>query len=384
MYLAVSDTTAVASANATVWFDNVQVWNQTTTNAASMPYCELRFAQSPAQIVVSGLLGDLPAPAHLAFGTYLASWATGALLTFAIGRRAQVSASAQLVAPSNGFYGTAFSPQATAVLDATSYGGYYVQALVTSAGWNPRAFSPHPADAKGTYHLFERHLSKQAAGNLANVQVRVVAQQLANPWYGNPNGTDQLGAYTGAWSAPLVSSNAWTVVDAGQVALPPLGAGALTDLAQTYVTPRPQWADATGGGATEQAGWQMLLPVDGALLVGVLNNPANAPFSVASQWLWSYFDGLGVASGGPAAWTYSLEATALPNPAHAGGGPGTQATGAININSGADPYLSLDPAQQLAGNGGVNQLAAYIADGAGAVLPFHAEIQYSPLYLWPR
>jgi hypothetical protein len=96
------------------------------------------------------------------------------------------------------------------------------------------------------------------------------------------------------------------------------------------------------------------------------------------------FDGLSVASGGTAAWTYSLEATALPSPAHAGGGPGTQATGAININSGADPYLSLDPAQQLAGNGGVNQLAGYIADGAGAVLPLHAEIQYSPLYLWPR
>jgi hypothetical protein len=128
----------------------------------------------------------------------------------------------------------------------------------------------------------------------------------------------------------------------------------------------------------------MLLPVDGALVVGVLNNPSNAPFGVTGQWLWGYFDGLGVASGGLAGWTYSLEAAALPNPAHAGGGPGTQTTGAININSGADPYLTLDPTQQFAGNGGVNQLAAYIADGAAGVLPFHAELQYSPLYLWPR
>jgi hypothetical protein len=383
LVLHVADATA-GSAGATVWWDNAQVWNVTTTGQTSMPYCELRFPQSPAQLVVSGLSGDLPAAAYLAFGTYLSSLAPGGLLTFALGRRALISASAQLVGLSNGFYGTAFSPQATAVLDATSYGGYYAQAQVTSAGWNPRAFSPRPSDAQGTYHLFERHLSKQTTGNLPNVQVRVVAQQLSDPWYGNPNGTDQLGAYTGAWSAPLASSNAWTVVDAGQAPMPPLGAGALTDLTQSYATPRPQWSDATVGGAIAQAGWQMLLPVDGSLLVGVVNNPSNAPFSVTSQWLWGYFDGLGVAYGSPAAWTYSLEATPLPNPAHAGGGPGTQATGAININSGADPHLTLDPTQQLAGNGGVNQLAAYIADGSGTVLPFHAELQYSPLYLWPR
>ena len=44
-----------------------------------MPYCELRFPASPAQLVVSGLLGDLPAPAHLAWGTYLASLPTGGI-----------------------------------------------------------------------------------------------------------------------------------------------------------------------------------------------------------------------------------------------------------------------------------------------------------------
>jgi hypothetical protein len=37
-----------------------------------------------------------------------------------------------------------------------------------------------------------------------------------------------------------------------------------------------------------------------------------------------------------------------------------------------------------AGGVGVNQLAGYVADGGGAVLPLHAEVSYSPLYLYPR
>jgi hypothetical protein len=37
-----------------------------------------------------------------------------------------------------------------------------------------------------------------------------------------------------------------------------------------------------------------------------------------------------------------------------------------------------------AGGSGVNQLAGYVADGAGAVLPLAVEIVYDPLYLYPR
>ena len=89
------------------------------------------------------------------------------------------------------------------------------------------------------------------------------------------------------------------------------------------------------------------------------------------------------AQDGPS-WMYSLEAAPNPNAAHAGGGPGGQGTGTINVNAGADPYLVLDPGLSSNGVGGINQLLAYIADQAGAVLPFHAEISYSPLYLYPR
>ncbi|HEX5571941.1 MAG TPA: hypothetical protein VFX31_11160, partial [Ktedonobacterales bacterium] len=114
-------------------------------------------------------------------------------------------------------------------------------------------------------------------------------------------------------------------------------------------------------------------------------------------WLWVYQDGLllnRAALGDAAAATYSLESAPLPNPGHAGGGPGTSATGAINVNSGADPALILDPTLSVAavanatgtaaGGSGVNQLAGYVADNAGAVLPLYAEVQYSPLYLYPR
>ncbi len=45
----------------------------------------------------------------------------------------------------------------------------------------------------------------------------------------------------------------------------------------------------------------------------------------------------------------------------------------------------LDPTLQNTGlTDGVNQMAAYVADQNGAVLPFYGELAYSPLYLYPR
>ena len=91
---------------------------------------------------------------------------------------------------------------------------------------------------------------------------------------------------------------------------------------------------------------------------------------------------------GPAT-TFSLEPSLLPDAARGGGGLGTQHTGSLNVNLGADPHLTLDPTIGVPGGApgvgeGVNQLAGYIADGQGNVLPLHTEIQYDPLYLWSR
>jgi hypothetical protein len=393
------DTTS-ASANAIIWFDNAQCWNQTTTGQTVMPYCELRFPQSPAQLLVTGLQGDMVAPAALAWGTYLASWGLGATLSYALGRRAQASANAQLAAASIGFFGTALSPTATAVLDSASYGGFFVTALMNPS-WNPRAFSFAPSDALGVYHLFSRFYTAQSLGNLANVQTRVVTQQKSGAWFGALTNSDQFGAYYGPLVAPLTASTTWTPCDSGQANVPALPVGATTDLTQNYLTPRAQWGDNTGGGSTARVNWQLLLPVDGAALIGTLINASNAPFAVTTQWLWSYLDGLlvnrsellnGETLGEGA--TYSLETAPTAAAGHAGGGAGTTGTGAISINNNADPYLTLDPnisaaavsgaSGTAAGGVGVNQFAGFIADNAGTVLALHAEMQYTPLYLYPR
>ncbi len=70
-------------------------------------------------------------------------------------------------------------------------------------------------------------------------------------------------------------------------------------------------------------------------MYGVLNNPSNASAAIFAQYVWAYIDGL------------------LVN--RAGGGPGTANTGVVNVNSGADPYLTVDPTLELSGQGGVNQ-----------------------------
>jgi hypothetical protein len=316
--LRVAESNAGQSANGTVWWENAQVWNVSQCGA-TMGYCEVRFPQSPAQLLVTGLLGDLPAPASCALGGFLSSLPTGGSLQLVVGRRGQFSAGAALVGPTCGYYGTALSPQSTATLDATSYGGWYASlAALTGSGWNPRAFSLRPADAKGVYHLYTRLRSQQSVGNLPNLTTRAAIQQLLSPWYGQPGGADQLATYAGGYVTPLVASNAWTACDVGQVAIPPFPVGTLTDLAQTSLTPRAQLGDSSGSSAGAQVGWAALVPVDGGLLAALVNNPSNAPYAVTNQWLWAYFDGLGMAAGGDLAWTYSLEASAQPNAGRGG------------------------------------------------------------------
>jgi hypothetical protein len=382
LVLDVYDTAPLGSAGQSVWMDNAQL------NAGSVlaPYCELRFAQSPAQMVVSGLLGDLPAPAALSWGTFLASEAKGASINYALARRGSVSSAAVLTAPSIGYYGTTFTPQGTPVLDAAGYGGYYVKATVGTGGWNPRGFSPRASDVAGVYHVFTRY--KTADPTPAGVQVRAKTEESLDPWYGSAGTLRNGGTYYGPFQNPLSAAGAWTICDAGPVTLPPFPHGALRDDTQVYEVPRGEWVGTTGGGSEGDASWLCLLPVDGSLLLGVVNYPGNSQVaSVTNQWLWGYLDGLltsrAQANDGPG-WTYSWESAAVPNAAHGFGGAGSLSTGAVNINSAADPYLVLDPALTLAGASGVNQLVGYASDQAGAVLPFYGEISYSPLYLWPR
>lgn len=382
--LRVADSNSGQSANGIVWWENLLVWNQ-SQYGAGMNYCEMRFPQSPATLLLTGVLGDLPAPAHVAVGTFLSSLATGGALSLYVGRRGQFTAGGLFVANTHGFYGTALSPQSTATLDPASYGGYYASlASLGGGGWNPRAFSFKPSDMKGVYHLLSRGRTQQVVGNLPQLTARPATQQLLSPWYGAAGGADQVATYAGPYMQPFTQQNVWTVFDVGQVAVPAFPVGSLTDLAQTYLTPRVQPGDASGAPQAMNVNWAALLPVDGSLLVAVINNPANAPFAVTNQWLWAYFDGLAMAWGGDPGWTYSLEAGAASNPAHGGAGPGSQSSGNININSGADPCLTVDPGLLNSSGSSVQQIVASVSDQAGSVLGIACEVSYSPLYLWPR
>jgi hypothetical protein len=395
---AADTTVAGESANATVWADNALLWNQTATGMTSMPWCDLRAVVSPATLVVSGLLGDLPSPAFLALGAYISSITgggslpSGGALSFYLGRKGVSSPRALLVNGSQGAYPASFTPQSIAAPDSGSYGGLYTQATV-SGGWNPRFFSGTAADAAGSYHLLARVKSDQTSPAIQQVKFRVVNVQQTDPWVGLVSGTDLVGQWAGGSVAPLATPSAWAVVDAGPCALPPFPGGALSDPTKLYLIPRAQWTDGSGGSAAGYTNWQALLPVDGSLLVATINNPGNSGIGVTNQWVYAYADGLLLnragASDGPS-WAYSLESKPQPNPAGAAGGAGTQTSGAVNVNSGADPYLLLDPQQSGLGGAstqpGVNQIVAIIADASttASVLPCFAEVSYAPLYLEPR
>jgi hypothetical protein len=83
------------------------------------------------------------------------------------------------------------------------------------------------------------------------------------------------------------------VANAGQIAIPQFPRGALQDDMQIYEIPRDEWVGTTACGAEGDANWTSLLPVDGSLVLGVVNNPSNSPVAaVTSQYRWCYVDGL--------------------------------------------------------------------------------------------
>ena len=146
-------------------------------------------------------------------------------------------------------------------------------------------------------------------------------------------------------STPFAAAATWTIADAGQCTLPPFPQGALTDPSQLYLTPRAQWQDTSRSKRTgERTGRRSPHRWDPA---GRYDQQSRQRVgSGHKQWLWAYADGLLVnragARDGPS-WLYSLEAGPTPNPKEGAGGAGTQASGAVNVNSGADPrwYLTL-------------------------------------------
>lgn len=374
--LRVQDTSVAGeSANGTVWFDNVQVWNQTTTGLTTMPYCELRFPQSPAQLMVSGVTGDIPTPAQVAFSAFQSSFNAGATLSFAIGRRIVATPNGQLA---GGIFGAN-------ILDAASYGGCY-QIVASPSSSFGSALSGRLADMAGVYHLYARALTLQSSGNLSNMTSRVESVEGVGLWISNTDTWQFYSAYVPMWSGGYITDT-WGMVDAGQVTMPPSTFGVLQDPTQTDYVIYTQMSDSSSSQRDLHWNWQMALPVDGGLLLGTIINASNSNINLSNKWVWGYFDGLGPQTGGAVGWAVSTAISPLPTPNSASGGQGFATSGGISINNAADPYLSLDPTASGVAMGaaaGVNQFAAYITDGALDVLNMHTEFQYVPLYLFPR
>lgn len=373
--IALQVTDTAASAGGTVWWNNVQAWNVTATGQATMPYCEMRFPQSPATVVLSGVLGDLAAPCAFAFGTYFASWANGSTLNWYFGRRSQPNVNLQAMTQIAAL--TTSTP--TAVLDPTSWGGFYAKSATTTG--TPQIYNALPVQTadvlKGAYHLLYRTLCTQTTGNIGNVTGGT------NQWEGPAGPTPVYTYFLGYGpSMPILSAgNTWTVVDGGQINIPYVNSGALRDLTQVSTSSIVFLHDTTGGGSAFQVNWTAILPVDGDILLGLLNNPSNA-VSVPTSWVWAYADGLNPLG---AAWLRSVETYSTPNELTAVGGIGTQTTGYISINPTGDAYLMVDPNQRINTLGtNLNQIVGILTDNSGDVLPLYTEIRYFPLYLYPR
>lgn len=379
--LRVLDSTT-GSAGGTVWFDNAQVWDVTATGMANMPYCEMRFTQGPAQIMLSGIQGDAPARASIALGTYVASEASNSTFGFVLGKRKQVHQDTQLV----NAIADNFSSHVAGVLDSSAYGGFYLQRSGTASDPSTYVtFTQAPIAVQGAFYFAMRAWTAETTPNLVKTGLSAFITISDAPWelVGN-----DLFSWQGLTTQAFTQSNTWVVTQAaaswsGPFLLPSMGmgAGALTDLSLNYSEIWAEYSDTTGGTLPAQRlNWGMLIPVDGGAMSGQI---AASP-ALTTTWLWTYHDGLGLSLGKPVASTFGLEAAPIPNEAVSAGGQGTTPpAGGFAISSGGDSYLTLDPTTTIGGTP-VNQFAGYITDQAGAVLPLYCEIVYSPVYLYAR
>lgn len=364
------------SANGWVLFDNVQCWPGTL--GATMPYCELRFPNAPGQVVLTGLVGDVPAPAMLAVGILpnAGSMAAGGSLALYAGRRSVATFAGRFVGsttlglPNDGS-STLFAS------DPGTYGGYRTEFRTLSSSFAPFAVSDQTANLLGVYHLFLRSRILDVSATTMNLQA--IVYQVLSSWVGNVGKTDRLGLYQSPFTFPWSANNVWTLTDAGQVAIPPAPMAPMTDPTQIMTTAIAQDTSSSTG---LDADWWALLPVDGECLAASwLNNTTGVTLS---GWVWGYLDGLSHQATGQSTTTWSLEAAAAPNIAHAGGGPGALTQNAPAINPVGDSVPLVDPTLSTLGGQGINQWVIIATDNQANPLAMACRVVYAPLWLMVR
>ena len=368
----VTDTVSGASALAHIWCDNAQL----NVGATLQPYCANRFNKAPAQIQFSGLVGDVATPCQVLVGTSPtgAGLVAGGSISIYAGRRALAGFGAHLV-------GTTLASQADGVNqillpDVTMWGGVQTQFHTGSANYEPLCASGMAADYVGIYHLLSRLRMHDTPSASQNMQP--LAYLLQNPWLGLASKTDRLGIFQGSFVFPFTGTG-WTLVDAGQCALPPFSLAAQTDPTQVFVTVAEQNTTAS---TQMDADWGALLPVDGEVLAATFQN--NSTGVTLTGWIWTYFDGLALQSTGLSSATWSLESSAIPNIAHAGGGTGVTNQPTPALISVGDTTPQVDPTIGTTAAQGVNQWVLVVTDNNANLLPAIAVLTYAPLYLEPR
>jgi hypothetical protein len=359
------------SAGGVVTWDNMQLW--LNTYGATMPYCEMSMASAPGQIVLSGLLGDVPAPCHFMVGINPSggSIAPGTSLALYAGRRAQAGAGARLVGA-----GVVAAPDGvndSMVLDTSCWSGYRAVYKNVAGDYEPVFVSGQVGDCLGMYHLLLR--AKVVDTPSTSQNMNALAYLLQSAWLGNAAHTDRLGVYQSPFIFPFTGTG-FTIVDAGQVTLPPFPLATMADPTQIYTTAAAQCTTAS----TEMdADWGALVPVDGDLLAAKFQ-PSST--TTLTGWIWLYFDGLSMQNAGQASVGFSVESGPLANAAHAGGG--AYATVAPGVTSVGDAVPRIDPQVATVNAAGVNQWVVVAYDSSANVLPIACMVSYAPLYLQLR
>lgn len=349
-----------ASINGVITWDNCQWWDQTVTGMATMPYCETRFPQSPAQVLVTGLLGDVTAPCWTAIGTNYTGSVGGNTGYLALGRRSVAtsqSSNAQLVQ----YFDNVTS---SLVLDSTAYAGYYAQFSRNSYNY-PTNIVGNPTELRGTYQLYCRYRTTQSSGNLASIS-----------HYNQSYMASQL--FNGVTTYPVIAANVWGLLATGSIAFPPYSLPGLAAAGSIQMGVYPWWVDPNYSGVTQSTNVVAFIPIDTQTIL--LTNSSPSTLAGGGFWGWYYVDGTGVEKGQSAIQTASAEIAQIPNPTQ---GVGNFSNGYI-LTSLMDSYMMLDPALDLGTNAnqmGANQFVGYSTDSVGSVFSLCTEFIYSPLYL---
>ena len=341
-------------------FDNVQLWDTVTTKQTTMPYCELRFPQAPAQLLVSGVVGDVLSPAIVAVGVYETAAANPIIVR--LGRRVQSGYLAKLLEWANtsllGFGNSA-------KINSSFYGGMYYINTNNTTGYLDY-FSVNLAANQGTYHYY------------ANIGITNVTTPTAAAFFLTE--FDNQSNYATTAVTPFTANGQQYTVDLGQVSVPLLGYNSLTTLSVlgASFTVTSTNTVGTAGGGSGIFSTSVLMPVDGEIITAKL----TTQLSITNTWFYIYSDGI------TNTLTENRQNSSIPNPYLALVAGST--TGYDAATSIMDTRMNLDPNIATTNNAGtstytgVNQFALVVIDSNNAAVPVAVDFYYYPLYRFPR